>query len=237
MLGGAWRFGESVEAQRQISIYLADVSNEPVTTAIPSGAQIRICKSGGALVNASGTWTNRGSGNYIYTAPQADAYTYSYLVLYIAYPGARRFVREIRIDTLRVGVEAARRHFPIYLTDQNGQPVPGLALSSAEIQVSIAGAAFANAQGTVTEVGDGLYDYEASENEIVQGPLTIRVTDAAAEPYVYTIDVFAASDDDSEHIEDVGDPLPAAIEHDDPEYVDFVESALNRLPYQFRDNP
>jgi hypothetical protein len=74
-----------------------------------------------------------------------------------------------------------RIYFVLYdLTQalQTGQTVTG-----SELQVSKNGAAFTNGAGTVTEVGGGLYYYEATAGEVdTEGKLLVKVVNTGSAP-------------------------------------------------------
>lgn len=61
---------------------------------------------------------------------------------------------------------ASLRRIPFVLVDTLGDFVTGETFTGAEFQVSKDGAAFANAAGTVTELGAGGYYYEAAAAEV-----------------------------------------------------------------------
>lgn len=62
---------------------------------------------------------------------------------------------------------ATKRRIPFCLYDTAGATLQtGIVLSGSELQLSKNGAAFANFAGTVTEVGSGLYYYEATAAEV-----------------------------------------------------------------------
>jgi hypothetical protein len=66
---------------------------------------------------------------------------------------------------------AASKRVPIKLRNSaTGAYTTGLALTGSEIQVSVNGAAFANATGTVVEVGSGAYYYEAATAALGKPP-------------------------------------------------------------------
>lgn len=63
---------------------------------------------------------------------------------------------------------AARRRLPFACVDETDGKTPetGLTFAAGELQLSKNGAAFANAAGTVTELSDGAYHYEATAAEL-----------------------------------------------------------------------
>ncbi len=245
-------YAEPIAAKRRIPVYLVDSSGDPVTGVTPTGAEIRVCQSGELLVNASGTWTELSSGAYYYECTVLECTTLSYLLLCIEVSGVQTFVWVTDVGT-RISAEESspmRRHLPIYLT-LAGVAVPGLALSGAEVQISKAGGAFYNGAGTIATVGSGVYDYEASSADVADvGPLVLKVDDAAADPYLYTMDVV-----DAESASDLGSsgyfgayfgaasitvvaapppvivpsPVESPYSASDPAYFDHVAHALARL--------
>jgi hypothetical protein len=72
---------------------------------------------------------------------------------------------------------ASNRRIPVYLYDSSGNAVTGVALSGAELVLSKNGAALANFGGSWTEIGGGLYVYEALASEVdTQGFLALIFT-------------------------------------------------------------
>lgn len=235
-------------------MYLRTSAGVPATGVVPSGAELRISKSGDALVNGAGTWVERGSGAYFYECTVAECSTLSYLLLYVNVVGAERVVWVVDIDTrISAGeTSALRRHIPIFLVDATNTPVTGLTLTGAEVQLSKAGGAFSNATGAIMETGDGVYDYEAVYLDVTDvGPFVLKVVDAAATPYLYAMDVV----DENTFTPGVGGymgaylggtgefsnagtgepiPVPVPIVFGDPEYVDHVSVSVRRLPQQFK---
>ncbi len=87
---------------------------------------------------------------------------------------------------------ASKRRIAVYLVDSSGDPVTGLTLTGSEVQVSASGAAFADAAGTITEIGDGAYYYQATQADTETfGYLLLKVVDAgaAAEPFVFVTEI------------------------------------------------
>jgi hypothetical protein len=96
---------------------------------------------------------------------------------------------------------AARRRIPFFLASSvdGFTPVTGTVFAAADIQISQDGAAEASSAGTVTELGGGLYYYEATAGELATlGFLTARSafagTLARAMVQVVAADVYDAVD-------------------------------------------
>ena len=226
------RYGEPIAALRQIPVYLIDAARAPVIGAAPSGSELQVSKSGAAWATAGGVWTEVGLGAYTYEASKAETQTGSFLLLRVAATGARVYVYAVDIgDGLVIGAEAEARRVPIYLVDEDGDEVTGLTLSGSEVQISIAGAAWATGTGTAAEIGLGAYYYELAEGELDEGIGMLRVSDAGAQVYVYTWDVTPAAVALAEGTA----PLLA-----DPEYaeglveIDHITAAIRRLPHMHR---
>jgi hypothetical protein len=78
---------------------------------------------------------------------------------------------------------AARRRIPFFLasTADGHSPVTGTIFAAADLQVSQNGSAEANSAGTVTELGGGVYFYEATIAEVATpGFLTLRALPVGA---------------------------------------------------------
>lgn len=96
---------------------------------------------------------------------------------------------------------AARRRIPFFLASSvdGFTPVTGAIFGAADLQVSQDGGAEANYAGTVTEIGGGLYSYEAAVAEVATlGFLTVRSALAGslgrAAAQVIAADVYDAFD-------------------------------------------
>ena len=232
-----------------------DADGLPVTGATPTGSQIRVSKSGETFATGAGTWTEVGVGNYYYEATQLEVATDSYTFLLVAYPDTLVFPYVVdignRIEQGETLVTACR--IPIFLKDVDGVGVAGLTLSGSEVQVSINGAAFVNGAGTIGETGQGAYYYQTTEvDDIGYVVLKVLPTDDEAEVYVYTFDIIEAVTEIADagsyfgsyfggpgiavEVADVVTPATVVSPYtaEEPEYVDHVASALNRLPEYLR---
>ncbi len=195
-------YNETTASLRRIPVYLKDSANNPVTGAVPVGAQLMVSKSGGAWTNGAGTWTEDSDGLYYYQATQSETTTDSFLMLRVAVPGAKIFMFPVDIGS-RVEISeatASKRRFPIYLEDAAGSPVPGLTVTGAEQQLSKNGAAFINCAGTTTEVGGaglglGAYYYETTQAEVdTLGYDALKIDKSpSALPYIYEWNVIPAA--------------------------------------------
>lgn len=85
---------------------------------------------------------------------------------------------------------AALRRIAVYLVDTIGAPVTGVVPVGAELQVSKSGSAWGIGGGAWSELGLGLYAYEATLAEATTTSfLLLRVAVAGARPYVYATDI------------------------------------------------
>jgi hypothetical protein len=76
----------------------------------------------------------------------------------------------------------------------DGAPARGLTFAAADIQISRNGTAVANSAGTVTELGNGLYYYEATAGEVgTQGFLSLAVVKEDVAVVFPTVQVVASS--------------------------------------------
>lgn len=230
------RYNETSSTLRRLPVYLVDSSGDPVTGAAPTGAEIKISKSGAAFVNGAGTWVEVADGVYYYQATQSETSTDSYLMLRIAAPGANVYVYTVDIGN-RISINqpsASARRIPIYLEDDSGDGVPSLGLTGSEVQISVNGGAFANGTGFIGETGLGAYYYEAVAADVAtEGYGILKIVDVAAEPYVYSFDVIGGGSTSTVL------PLPAVTVESphvptSAQFVDHLGLALNRLTEQFK---
>lgn len=76
---------------------------------------------------------------------------------------------------------AAYRRIPFVMLDSNGNAVTDLSFSGSDITVRKNGGSVANAAGTVTEMEDGMYYYQATTGELdTEGFLIVRVVKTGA---------------------------------------------------------
>jgi len=95
---------------------------------------------------------------------------------------------------------ASRRRIPLYLVDSTDGVTPktGLTFSGTEIQVSQNGGSFTSFAGTVTEVGSGLYYYEATSSELgSMGFGVVKVVKTGVRTFVAQYQVIALDPFDS----------------------------------------
>ncbi len=124
---------------------------------------------------------------------------------------------------------AAARRIPVYLEDDDGEPVLSLTFSGAEVQLSKNGETWDNADGSLLEVGGsglgaGAYYYQCTVAETdTVGFLIIKVDKAGAKTYVYTVDVTATQNDITAIQDDVSDI--ASSQAFTAEMVDYLMQA------------
>lgn len=187
-------YNETTASLRRIPVYLMTLANVPVTGAVPVGAQIQVSKSGAAWVNGAGIWFENGAGLYYYQATQSETATNSFLLLRVAFPGAKIVVFSVDIGDRVIIAEAdpTKTLIPIYLEDTAGGPVPGQVIAGLDQMISLNGAVLVVAGGITAEIGGaglglGAYFYTPTPAEIAALGYDAIVIDKspAALPYVY----------------------------------------------------
>lgn len=81
-------------------------------------------------------------------------------------------------------ITASRRRVgPLRALNESGNPVLGEDFSGpGELEISVAGADFGAASGTIVEIGDGYYYYEATQTEASTGPwIAIKISGVCVE--------------------------------------------------------
>jgi len=173
----------------KLPIYIVDAVGAPVTGLTLSGAEIKVSVDGGVLGTATGTAAEIGQGAYYYETAPGDV-AGRLLQLYVRDSGAS-IAYSLAIDTpvaydFPSGATGAQRYLPVFLVDSSNAPVTGAAPTGSQIQVSIDGAAWADAEGTWTELGSGEYYYNPSDDEAhLDGLLLLRVAATGAVVYGY----------------------------------------------------
>lgn len=211
----------------KLPIWITDTDGAGV-----SGQTIAVTRSidGSALAAGAGTTGEIGLGAYWYDAPLIELS--GRLLAMRAVAGAHRpflYTTKTPLE-FDFSSNAAERHVPIYLVDDAGDPVTGVAPEGAELQVSIDGAAWVDAEGDFSPIGSGLYDYEPTDDEAAPGLLLVKVDHEDARPYVYAA-LIAGPDTPTPT---PPEPIPVPIVYGDEEYVDHVQLAIDRLPEQFK---
>lgn len=179
--------GENTAAARRVPLALYDTAGDEYTGAAPSGTEVKISIAGSAWATANGTVTKLRDGDYYYEATAAESRGRGFRMLRLAATGLETTVVDWYVGVRRKNDPSAEaRRIPIYLTDSNGDAVTGLTLSGAEIEMSLAGSAYATGTGTAGEIGLGAYYYEPTVAEYnVRGSCVLNVNDASADEYKY----------------------------------------------------
>jgi hypothetical protein len=249
-------YNETDADSRKLAVYLVDSSGTPVTGFVPASGELQVSLSGSALANGGGIWTEIGSGFYTYEATQAETQTYSFLALVITNAGIKTFVWTEDIGT-RIAegeTDSAYLRIPLYLLLADGiTPATGLDLSiDVTSRTSINAVAFGVPPGSFTEIGSGLYYYQADSSEVSNaGVLIVLCYDASITTFAYSQTItaglttsgptgesgyfgsyFGTGDNAPAAVSPVvtPTPIPVPVVAGDAEYVDHAEAAVNRLP-------
>lgn len=202
---------EPLPSLRRIPIQLEDGGGNPVTGADLDG-KISLSLSGAAPIAQGGTWTEVGAGTYIYEAAQAETDTELFLLLIVLDAAWRPFVLPAWIDQgLAVAqATAIKRRMPIWIESAVGAGVTGLTLNGAEVQLCIDGATFANGLGAATAIGLGAYYYEATQAEMVEGIVVLKIIDSGGSP-MFTVAYDITLVDGADPVAEVVTPPLGAI--------------------------
>jgi len=215
------------QAGQLVPVYLESSSGTPVTGVTPTGAELRVTKSGDTLVNGAGTWLEVGQGYYLYTPTADETDTEGYFALLVEVTGAMPypFMRFIG-DGITTTSEARARRVPIYLS-LDGVGVEGLTIDDGNTEWAVT--TWETANGSGGESGGGLYYYEFDLGELSPFPMAIRVDDAGADTYVYWFGVAVGTVEDEPRV-----LIEAPYVPEDLEYLDHVQAAFDRLCEQFK---
>jgi len=185
------KYAEPNPDERRIPIYLEDTSGNPVTGVVFAAGDIRVSKSGAAMADYAGTWTEVGGGLYYYEATQLEVTTPSFVMLAVTGTGAKKIVYTVGIGE-RISINNAdplARRIPIYLEDSTGAGVPGLALAGLSA-FGKNGAAYVAPSGAFGEIENGAYYYELTLAEIdTAGFGVLSILDPSILDFVYTWNV------------------------------------------------
>lgn len=170
---------EAVPARRRVPIYALDDSDgkTPITNLTISAGDMKITKAGGSPANHLGTLTTIDSttGLYYYEAFDTEVNTLGPLGMIINKSGVRDIVWESQIvdfdpvgEILKSQSDSSKRNILVYLVSNADAitPVTGKTGSDMTIKFSKNGASLIAAGGTITELSDGFYNYEALQAEI-----------------------------------------------------------------------
>lgn len=170
---------ELVPARRRVPIYaLSDSDGKtPITNLTISSGDMKVTKANGSPANHLGTLTtiDATTGLYYYEAFATEVDTLGPLGLVINKSGVRDIVWESEVvgfdpigEILKSQSDASKRNMLIYLVSNTDgiTPVTGKVLADMTIKYSKNGAGLIAAGGTITELSDGLYNYEALQDEV-----------------------------------------------------------------------
>ncbi len=197
---------ESTASARRIPVLMRHATTRVYTASLTfAGAEIQISKNGSAWTNAGGSvvefgGSGMGAGAYYYQASAGDVDTLGWIEIKATKTGMDpyRYLVPVRIRSdgdIDQGDESAdTRRLPIELRDDvTSDYDDGETFTGSEIQISVNGSAWANGLGTVSEIGDGSYFYEADPTEVAsRGILTIKADKSGDAVWFYTADITPA---------------------------------------------
>jgi hypothetical protein len=169
-----------------LSIYVADGTALALDAAVaPPVGSVRVSVNGAAFVNAAGSLVHMGAGSYYYQADTTEVASAGFLSVEYKRTGYKTEHDWAQVGRLFLAGETnpALLRLPLTIYDL-GSP-PGLATgatvtTASDLQVSINGNAYANSTGSLHEVGDGLYYYQAVAGDVaVSGAFVAKFAPAA----------------------------------------------------------
>jgi len=181
--------GESNPQLRRIffTIYVADGSALATTAAVaPPAHAVQVSINGAAFVDAGGSLQHIGAGSYYYEATAGEVATAGFLAVKYQATGFRTEIDWAPVGQLfTVGeTNTTKLRLPFTIYDLTSEP-PALATGAtiavaSDMQLSVNGGAYANAVGTMPEVGSGLYYYQGVVGDAVtQGILVAKYANAS----------------------------------------------------------
>ncbi len=170
---------ELIPARRRVPIYaLSDTDGTtPITNLTISTGDMKITKAGGGPTNHLGTLTTIDSttGLYYYESFATEVDTLGPLAMVINKSGVRDIVWESEVvnfdpigEIIKSQTDSTKRNMLVYLVSNTDgiTPITGQTSLDMTIKYSKNGAALITALGAITELGDGLYNYVATQDEV-----------------------------------------------------------------------
>jgi hypothetical protein len=180
--------GETDPSLRRIysTIYADDgITLSTTAASSPPSGTVKTTVNGAAFANAPGTLVHVGSGLYYYEATSGEVATGGFLSVKYERAGFTKTHFWAPVGQLwSIGeVDTSLLRLPLTIYDTATEP-PALATgatvtTAADLKVSHNGAAYANATGSLVEVGDGLYYYQGVTGDAaVGGALLVKYESA-----------------------------------------------------------
>jgi hypothetical protein len=166
--------GETTAALRRIPLVIYQDDGVTLATnadSSPPTHALQVSINGAAFVDAAGTFFGDGSGLYWYEATLTEASTQGFLAFKYAATGFTTAIVWQNVGQIFAVGETTTSHLrlPLVIYQDDGVTLgTGAATSppSHFLQTSISGAAFADAAGTLVEVGSGLYYYQGVTGDV-----------------------------------------------------------------------
>ncbi len=188
---------EAVPARRRVPIYaLSDSDGKtPITNLTISSGDMKVTKAGGSPANHLGTLTtiDATTGLYYYEAFATEVDTLGPLGLIINKSGVRDIVWESQIvdfdpigEILKSQSDSSKRNMLVYLVSNTDgiTPVTGKVVGDMTIKFSKNGAGLIAAGGTITELSDGFYNYQALQAEVdTEGFMVLSIVPVTADDF------------------------------------------------------
>lgn len=225
----------------KLPIFIVNSSGDGVTGLTFATSDIVTAIDGGAYDESTGTSDEIGYGLYFYEAADADISGSSLRVLAEKSPHVP-FELATPIPVLiefRAGTTGDERFIPLRLVDASNEGIDDADPDpdADDLLVSIDGAEPIAATGTWINIGSGGYWYDPSEAER-ETPgmfaLIVRGVGDGVTPLPKPLVVVCYIGDPVPVVPEPPTPIAVPITYGDPEYVDHVQLAIDRLPQQFK---
>ncbi len=172
--------GETNNTLRRLylTIFIDDGSALATTAAVaPPAHALQVSINGAAFVDAGGTLVHLGDGSYYYEATAGEVATAGFLAFKYQATGFRT-----EIDWTQVGrpfllgeTSPTLLRLPLTIFDLASPPAlaTGATAGVGDLKISVNGAAYVNASGSLVQVGSGLYYYQATTADAAAGGIIV----------------------------------------------------------------
>lgn len=226
-----------------IPVFLVDGSGAPLIGPVTfATGETLVSLDTGDFANASGVieeigGDGNGRGMFVYGAT-SDEYDHSIMTFAVKKTGVGAFLftssLPFQSELFAGDTDSNKRTVVVYVVNASGVGLTGKTKTDVNLAVSTNAGAWIAGGGTFTAIAgvDGAYRYAFTDAELVNGLVLVILGGGVTGARVFGLGTFvgpAAAVAPSPPT-----PVPFPVVYGDPEYVDLVQHAIDRLPYQFQ---
>lgn len=227
-----------------IPVFLIDAAGAPLIGPVTfAGGETLVSLDEADFGNALGAiheigGAGNGRGMFVYGAT-AEEYAHSIMTFAVKKTGVAAFLFTSALPfqpELYAGeTDDSKRTAVVYVVNSSGVGLTGKTKTDVNLAVSSNAGAWVAAAGTFVAIAgvDGAYRYHFTDDELVNGLVLVILGGGVTGARVFAIGTFVGPPQNSGANPPA--PLPVPVVYGDPDYIDLVQKAIDRLPYQFRE--